>query len=86
MAFFVNQKKHKPNASPEWDNGCHVKDDLNAAMHQFHAFLSTYAYGQDATVDYCACSVEAMDGRIVKNEVDDRIPVPEPPEPPEPEE
>ena len=74
--YFVNQKKHKNSGT--WDNNCHTKNTLDEAMHQFHAFMSTYAYGQDETVDYASCSVEAMDGRIVRNEVDDRIPVPEP--------
>ena len=85
MAFFVNQKKHK-SSNDTWDNNCHVKETEAEAMHQFHAFLSTYGYGQDQTVDYASCSVEGMDGRIIKNEVDNRIPAPEPPVPPEPEE
>ena len=78
--FFVNQKKHK-GTNDSWDNNCHVKQTFNEAMHQFHAFMSTYAYEQDQTIDYASCSVERQDGAIIKNEVDDRIPVPEPPEP-----
>ena len=75
MAFFVNQKKHKTNDT--WDNNAHVKETFNEAMHQYHAFLSTYGYGQDATIDYVSCSVETMDGRIMRSEVDNRIPSPE---------
>lgn len=77
MAYFVNQKLHKTNDT--WTNNVHVKEAetdeaaFNLAMHQFHAFMSTYGYGQDATVDYCSGSVEAMDGRIVKSELDDRL-------------
>lgn len=72
--FFVNQKKHNKNTDA-WDNNVHVKETLDAAMHQFHAFLSTYGYGQDASFDYTSCSVENVDGLIEKNEVDNRIPV-----------
>ena len=72
--FFVNQKKHNKNTDA-WDNNAHVKETFDAAMHQFHAFLSTYGYGQDASIDYASCSVENVDGLIVKNEVDNRIPV-----------
>ena len=76
--YFVNQKKHR--AGGAWDNNVHTKDTLDAAMHQFHAFMSTYAYGQDANLDYVSCSVEAQDGRIIHGpEVDDNIePEPEP--------
>lgn len=73
--FFVNQKKHA--TAGTWDNNVHVKDTLNEAMHQFHAFLSTYGYGQASGVDYCSCSVENMEGVIIRNEVDDRTPAPE---------
>lgn len=75
MPFFVNQKKHKTNDT--WDNNAHTKETFNEAMHQFHAFMSTYAYGQDQTVDYASCSVEDVAGTIIKNEVDNRLPVPE---------
>lgn len=74
--FFVNQKKHNKNTNT-WDNVAHVKDTKEAAMHQFHAFMSTYAYTQDAAIDYASCSVEGEDGLIIKNEVDNRISVTE---------
>ena len=71
MAYFVNQKKHRNGL---WDNGIITKNTLNEAMHQFHAFMSTYGYEQDANVDYASCSVEAQDGTIIKGpEVDDRL-------------
>ena len=75
MAFFVNQKKHK--TSDTWENTTHVKETQNEAYHQFHAFLSTYGYGQDATVDYTSCSIEDMEGRIIRNKVDNRLPIEE---------
>lgn len=69
--YFVIQKKH--NKAGSWDNNVHVKDTLDAAMHQYHAFLSTYGYGQNDNLDYVACEVETEDGRCIKNEIDDRI-------------
>ena len=69
--FFVDQKMHKTNDT--WTNNTHVKATLNEAMHQFHAFMSTYGYGQDASVDYAACEVEDANGMIVKSEVDNRM-------------
>ena len=70
--YFVNQKKHN-SQSGAWDNNCHVKNTENEAMHQFHAFMSTYGYGQDANIDYASCSVETMDGAIIKSEADNRM-------------
>ena len=81
--FFVNQRKHKVTGT--WDNNTHVKATQNEAMHQFHAFMSTYAYGQDATVDYATCEVVASDGFVVKPMEIWQAPEPEP-EPEEEEE
>ena len=69
--FFVVQKKHNT-SSNSWDNNVHTKETEDEAMHQFHAFMSTYAHGQSDTLDYIACSVETDDGRMIRNEVDDR--------------
>ena len=69
--FFVIQKKKT--TAGAWNNNVHVKETLNEALHQFHAFMSTYAYGQDANLDYCACEVQTQDGRNIKSEIDDRI-------------
>ena len=71
MVYFVNQKKHN-STNDSWDNNCHVKATMDEAMHQFHAFMSTYAYGQSDALDFVACSVEAEDGRIIRSEVDDK--------------
>lgn len=70
--YFVNQKKHN-SQTDAWDNNVHVKATKAEAMHQFHAFMSTYGYGFGENIDYVSCSVETMDGVIIKNEVDDRI-------------
>ena len=69
--FFVNQKRHNSNGNA-WDSGIIVKETRDEALHQFHAFMSTYAYGQNVALDYIACSVESDDGLIIKNEIDDR--------------
>ena len=75
--FFVNQKKHN-SSNDTWDNNAHTKATWNEVMHQFHAFMSTYGYGYAENIDYVSCSVESLDGGIRRNEVDDRIPTPEP--------
>ena len=68
--FFVNQKKHT--TSGNWDCGSIPKNSRDEAMHQFHAFLSTYGYGQNAELDYVSCSVEEDNGIVIKSEIDDR--------------
>lgn len=62
--FFVMQRKHFKTGA--WDNNTHVKATQNEAMHQFHAFMSTYAYNANDTVDYAACEVIATDGFVVR--------------------
>ena len=79
--YFVNQKKHN-SQTDAWDNNAHTKDTQPEAMHQYFAFLSTYAYGYGANIDYVSCSVETIDGAIIISHVDDRLPKEEPsPEP-----
>lgn len=62
-----------------------VHETYDAAMHHFHQVMTTYGYGNNENYDYVAAQVQTLDGRIVRSEVDNRIPQPEPPEPPEPE-
>lgn len=68
--YFVIQKKHV--AEGNWDNNVFTHATEDEAKHRFHAFMSTYAYGQSATMDYVACTIETDDGRVIKNEIDDR--------------
>ena len=74
--IFVNQKYRK---NGNWVNNVHVKEAETAdeavclAKHQFHAFMSTYAYGQDEAIDYASCSVEDIYGVLLMQEVDNRI-------------
>ena len=72
--YFVIQKKHK-STNDTWENGVINKNTENEAKHQFHAFMSTYAYGQDGNFDYLACSVENDEGGELMREIDDRRPV-----------
>ena len=75
--YFVVQKKHN-STTDVWDNNVHVKETKDDALHQFHAFMSTYAYGQNPNLDYIAAEVQAEDGRSIKSEIDNRMPaVPE---------
>ena len=70
--YFVIQKKH--NMTGTWDNNVHVKETKDDAFHQFHAFMSTYAYGQNPNLDYIAAEVQTEDGRSIKGEIDNRMP------------
>ena len=70
--YFVIQKKH--NTSGTWDNNVHVKETKDDALHQFHAFMSTYAYGQNPNLDYIAAEAQTEDGRSIKSEIDNRMP------------
>ena len=76
IQVFVNQKYHKGNS---WTNNVLVREAetteaaIMLARHQFHAFMSTYAYGQDQAVDYASCSVETLTGLILAQEIDNRL-------------
>ena len=69
MLYFVIRKKHNATG---WDNSVLVADSLDDAMHLYHAYLSTYAYGQSTSLDYISAEVETEDGRFIKSEIDDR--------------
>lgn len=70
MKYFVTQIKGKKNGT--WENGVIVKDTDDEARHQFHAFMSTYAYGQSTDLTYVSCTIETDDGRIIDREIDRR--------------
>ena len=76
MKYFVIQIKR--NTEGTYTNNVHTKNDKGEALHQFHAFMSTYGYGQDPNVDYCACYVIDSTGVRYEWKVDDRSPAPEP--------
>ena len=76
--YFLAQIKRNKEA---YTKGVVVHDTLNDALNGFHAYLGAYGYGKEAGTDYVACYVMNMSGAVIKSEVDDRIPRPEPPEP-----
>lgn len=64
-AYFLHQIKHN-SATGAWDKGIVVKDskptareNYDDARQSYHAYLSAYAYGHDASIDYV--SVEITD-------------------------
>lgn len=70
--YFVTQKKHNSQTGA-WDNNVHTKNTQDEAMHQFHAFMSTYGYGFGENLDYVGAEVSTMDGRIIIQEIDNRM-------------
>ena len=65
--YFVIQKKHDRETG-KWDNTVTVKKTENEARHQFHAFMSTYAYGVKEQYDYISCMIEDINGAIIQSE------------------
>ena len=55
-----------------YEKGVVVKDSEDAAKQSFFAYLGAYGFGHDANTDYVAVYILTDDGRIVKNEIDDR--------------
>lgn len=78
--YFLTQIQRK---NGEFTKGVVVKDTLDAARQSLHAYLGAYGYGNDATVDYVACYIADMSGRITDSFVDNRIPTDPKPEPEE---
>ena len=68
-----------------YTKGVVVKDSLDGARQSFHAYLGAYGFGNDPTIDYVACYVIDMEGRVRDSIVDNRIPIPEPEPEPSPE-
>ena len=69
--FFLTQIQRK---NGTYTKGVVVKDTLDAARQSFHAYLGAYGYGNDVTIDYVACYIADMNGRITDSIVDNRIP------------
>ena len=68
--FFVIQKRH---GSGGWNNAIVRKDTEDEARLQLHGYMFTYGYGKDNTLDYVACHIQALDGRIISGVIDDRM-------------
>lgn len=68
--YFVIQKRH---GTGGWSNAIIKKESENEARLQLHGYMFTYAYGKDPELDYVACDIQTLDGRIIKSEIDDRM-------------
>ena len=68
----------KRNVNGTFEKGVVVKDTPNAAFQSFHAYLGAYGYGNAAEIDYVACYVISIDGRVLDWKIDDRRPAPQP--------
>lgn len=73
--FFLMQVKH---TNGVYEKGVVVKDSLDAALQSFHAYFGAYGYDHDANTDYVQCAITNMAGAVMRSEVDDRRPAPEP--------
>ncbi len=78
--WFLTQIKR---TNGEYQKGVVVHDTRDNAFNGFHAYFGAYGYGRDTNTDYVACYVADMQGAVIKSEVDNRIPAPEPEEEPE---
>lgn len=70
--YFLTQI-HRKNGT--FTKGVVVKDTLDEARQAYHAYLGAYGYGHDADIDYVACYIADINGRITDSTVDNRIPV-----------
>lgn len=70
MSYFIIQKRH---GTGGWSNAIIRKDTENEALLQLHGYMFTYGYGKDDTLDYVACHIQTLDGRIIYGIIDDRI-------------
>ena len=75
--YFLTEIKHDAEG---FTKGVVVKDTLDGARQSFHAYLGAYGYGNAEGVDYVACYICDMSGRITDLCVDDRRPTPAPEE------
>ena len=81
MAYFFSRAKHSKSGT--WDKGMEVKDagqtekeNYDAALQAYHAYLGAYAYGHDATIDCVTAHIidengnrplwEVWDGRVTE--------------------
>ncbi len=61
--FFMHRIKRTKNT---FDKGIEVKDTFDAAKQSFHAYLGSYAYGQNADTDFVSCHItDLLSGGMV---------------------
>ena len=90
MAHFLHQIKRTNGKFEKGivvkESGATDKENYDAALQGYHAYLGAYAYGHDATTDYVAAEVQDMEGNRLIWEVwkaPDTEPEPEPTTEPE---
>lgn len=59
--YFVHQVQHNKNTD-QWTKGIVIKADPDknneeAALQTYHAYLGAYAYGNNADIDYVYCRI-----------------------------
>jgi hypothetical protein len=88
--FFLHRIKR---TSDVFDKGIEVKntgtsrENLEAAIQAYHAYLGAYAYGHDANTDFVSCMITDMSGAVIKPYDETwKVYVPEPEPEPESEE
>lgn len=64
--YFVHQAYHNK-TTDTWSKGIVVKSDPTknneeAALQAYHAYLGAYAYGNNADIDYVYCRITAAGG------------------------
>lgn len=66
MAHFLHQVKHTNGNFEKGivvkSSGATDKENFDAALQGYHAYLGAYAYGHDANTDYVACEVQNESG------------------------
>lgn len=78
--YFIIQKRHEVE-SGKWQNAVITKTTEDEALLQLYGFMFTYSHGKgDPALDYVSCHIEDLDGRVIKNEIDNRMGQTEAPE------
>ena len=78
--YFIIQKRHEIE-SGKWQNAVITKNTEDEALLQLYGFMFTYSHGKgDPALDYVSCQIEALEGRVIKREIDNRMGQTETPE------
>ena len=71
--FFIIQKRHEIE-SGKWNNAVITRETEDEALLQLYGYMFTYSHGKgDPALDYVSCAIQTIDGRITKNEIDNRM-------------
>ena len=63
--FFLHQIKQTKGTI---EKGIVVKDTYEGAKQGFHAYLGSYAYGQNPDTDFVSCHITDMSGAVLMTE------------------